>query len=111
MNRTTLTRQTTTFFERILTDRRGVSVRVTFAVTCTAGVRDIRIISATPILALKGHTTPPTQVALPPSLCATHTTGATQPKRSTASPYFSTTELFFTSQMTRAPAATLPPIV
>ncbi len=111
MNYSTLTKQTTTFCEKILTDRRGVSVRVTFAVICTAGIREIRIISATPILTLTGYAASPTQVALPTSLHTAYTAEKTQPEDSVPSPYFSTTELFLTSQMTRAPAAHLLPIV
>lgn len=110
MNRSMLTKQTTIFFEKILTDRRGISVRVTFAVICTAGVRDIRILSATPILALRGHNISSAQIALPSSSGTTDTVGAVQSERSVPSPYFSTIELFFTSQMTRAPATALPPI-
>lgn len=93
-----------TLVERIVTNKCGQLMRVTFAVATVNGVTRAQVIKAEKIQSLTGEVKPQCEVFLLGGETAVPLLDATPVFQSVPSPYVFTIDLFFRSQMTRAPA-------
>lgn len=93
-----------TVVERVVTNKRGELMRVTFAVVAFNGITRARVIKAEKIQTLSGDVTTQSTVFLIAGETSVISLDSIPDFQPIASPYVFTIDRFFKSQMTRAPA-------
>ncbi len=96
-----------TIVERVVTNKRGELMRVIFAIATFNGITRARIIKAEKIQSLTGDSQPQSTIFLLVGETTVPSLDSIPDLKSIPSPYVFTIDLFFRSQMTRAPAQSI----